>query len=323
MVTVSDEVLAIAKEKIKEAHKEYYTMYSNSICWGRAVLASNGDEVGAPTWACHSWVTSLYSSLCSGGANWQNFGTPFDKNAENFILLNALPPDVKRSCEKESLQALVKWLATETPFSKYILNRDDSDGSLSDHGMMMLVGPDGLTLAEVMWVCKVVRYATEGDRSLDVWKYLTDNGVNPLLALYVSSSTAQVRGATFGYKSVYTHSNVFTNFAPSIKKLLKFKHNRFAKTTRCLFTDSRSTRTVEDDEKEFFRAFSKPTEVSDGWGGVVISTGSAPKVFLDNVKKWEKKVTPSSSFYLLKSRTFLLLMQYLLNRICKRHDRSA
>lgn len=281
MVDISEDILAKAKDKLRAITKDW----DSGVCCG-ATLDLNGRTWITGHTACHSWLTSTFRDKCKVGSTWDFSYTSYHKDAEDFLLLTSHKKEMS-SATPEATDAIILWLARESPFAKYVLNADDTN-SLTNDGAIILCGPNGASLAEAMWMCKVLRYSTEGSRALDTWKVLYDGGVNPLLAVLVCTHMSSVKGATFGAATVTGHVTVFNyDWAvdPDIGNVLKAKINPKAKDTSSLFgvRSKKETLVAETVKKKFCAPFKK----SDGWGGMIEGKGADGPELVKRVLQWQ------------------------------------
>lgn len=293
---VSKTVLAAAKKKLVSLSKNW----TAGVTMGRA-WDMTGNEIGGKDYtACHAWVSNMYTAHCGRGFGTHNFASTYKEDAVNFLTLSC--HSKKRSetvCSAEAHEAIILWMASDDcPLSQYILNRDDTD-SLLNGGVIILCGPDGASLAETMWMCKVLRYGVEGSKALEVWKALFDAGVAPVLALLVATYVRSVSSSSFGYSGPDGHSTVFggglrQEGLGNIADLLRPKSRPFCNDTSGVFFSDRPAegKSVINVSGKI-RGFCKPTKKSDGWGGTVASNGSAKEDFIANVLAWQAELDPS------------------------------
>jgi hypothetical protein len=269
MLEVSESVLQGAKAHLVVLRNKWKT----GLCHG-AVFYTDGTEIGrcAAHGACHSWASSGYSDYTNKG--------------EDFLVLNCHPNKRVVSCEQSSADALALWLAQESPYSQYILNRDDKE-SLLNGGMILYCsysGTDGLTDAQMLWICKVLRYAVEGSASIDAWKALYDGGVDPLLAILIATHHSYFDGAFFGYSAVTDHVAVFNrqyHGGDNVENILNRTTTRSG-STYGIFGASKT-----DQVRDKLRTFSTPVMRDDGWGGKVKSAEASRDLFVQRALEWE------------------------------------
>lgn len=286
MVDVSDTVLKAAKEELHEKTKAW----GGGVCQG-AVLNLDGSTLCAAHTACHSWVTGAFRKACNIGSTFDFTFKSHPEGAKDFLVLTCHKKE-KSAASKEAMDGIILWMARESPFAKYVLNADDTD-SLTNDGAIILCGPNGASLAEAMWMCKVLRYSTEGSRSLDTWKTLYDGGVNPMLAVLVCTHIASVNGAMFGYSKVCNHVRVFNyheSADPDIFNLMRGESNPGAKDTSSLFNHGKSKNAGKKvgSVATKVRSFCKPFKKSDGWGGFITGQGADATELVERVLKWQR-----------------------------------
>ena len=288
MVDVSDTVLKAAKKKLHERTKNW----TNGVCDG-AVLYLDDNEVTDAHTACHSWVTDAFRKACKIGSTFDFTFQSYPEGAKDFMVLTC-HKKAKSAASAEAMDAIILWLARESPFAKYVLNADDTD-SLTNDGAIILCGPNGASLAEAMWMCKVLRYSTEGSRALDTWKTLYDGGVNPMLAVLICTHISSVKGSTFGASEVCSHVRVFNyreSADPDIFNLLRGESNPGAKDTSSLFNHGKSKNAGKKvpGVSSKVRGFCKPFKKSDGWGGFIEGNGADATELVERVLKWQREL---------------------------------
>lgn len=289
MVEISDKLLKECKQYLISNSAIWRD--GGGVCKGKCVhLTGDLAEPGHPY--CHSWVTYAYTKACGIGYKWDG---AYKKDAKNFLTLSCHSKVRSKSvCSPEASDALVLWMAKESPFSRFVLNRDD-DNSLTEGGVILLCGPDGLSLAEAMWVCKVLRFTTEGAAAADTFLSLVKGGVDPMLAVFVASHVRSIKGATFGYTGVEGHSTVFSDYdrVGSILGLFARNVKPRAGSTATVFA---APEKVKADlsfsaAAKKVQSFCKPVKKSDGWGGTVEGAGADGKVLVERVLEWQKELT--------------------------------
>lgn len=276
MKFVTDEVM----KDLKKSLHQMAISWDRGVCKGQPYTLTGekfGDGIHG---GCHAWVVWAYALRGTETKGSWDYRTKYSKKSENFVILNCHTAE-RATCGEESVLAILHWFAKESPFRKYFLNADD-DESLKD-GAILLCGPDGATLSEAMWIFKVLRYSTEGSKSLDVWNALYKAGVDPFLAILICTIVGSVEGTTFGVGGVRMHVEVFRGCV-SYKKLLKHEFDKQAEHTGAFFKG------VEGDFTAKITGFCKPVQISDGWGGMTDSTSSAVPDFVDSVKEWEEQL---------------------------------
>lgn len=288
MVDVSETVLKAAKKKLHEKTKNW----TGGVCDG-AVLYLDGSEVTYSHTACHAWVTDAFRKACKIGSTFDFTYKAYPDDAKDFMVLTCHKKS-KSAASAEAMDAIILWLARESPFAKYVLNADDTD-SLTNDGAIILCGPNGASLSEAMWMCKVLRYSTEGSRALDTWKTLYDGGVNPTLAVLVCTHISSVKGSTFGASEVCSHVRVFNyreSADPDIYNLMRGESNPAAKDTSSLFNHGKSKNAGKKvpGVSGKVRGFCKPFKKSDGWGGFIEGNGADATELVERVLKWQREL---------------------------------
>lgn len=291
---VTNELLAAAKKRLHAITAGW----TGGVCNGTCMDLEGGETLGAAHTACHSWVGYAFASIKTEGKNRYGvtWDTAYPKGAKNFLTLTC--HSKKRSariCEEDAVEGIIKWFAHESPWSEFILNRDD-EKSLED-GAILLCGPDGLSHAEAMWICKVLRYSTEGSKSLESWLTLYKAGVNPVLAVLVCTYVQPVKGATFGFTGVDGHVSVFGQYngpSPDLRSIVEMKINKNAPTTGALFACGGQpipTKTHKGSVNEIIKSFCKPVMKDDGWGGKIAGAGADTTDFVNRVLAWQAELT--------------------------------
>ncbi len=286
MVEISNDVVSKMKSRLSSLTREWESKGCKGICYGGILDIETGDDgdiVGHT--ACHSWVSLAFRSIGRDRNNYADSYSRFGKDSKNFVVADCHSL-LGISCSEESWKSVVLWFARESMFSQYVINRDDTDSLMND-GVLLLCGPNGMTLTEAMWSCKVLRYSTEGGKSLDTWSALYAGGVNPYVALLVSSRISPVSGASFGASQVTSHLDVFYSGADenSVKNMLNGVFNKKANGTYSAFG-----LTVKDTVSAKFRGFCRPIKISDGWGGEVDGSAASKEAFIQNVLDWEQSL---------------------------------
>lgn len=284
MITLDEKVLDKAKKTLADLAQSWD---DGGVCKGTVMTMKGGGGAAKHT-ACHSWL-------------------PSDNYGESLILNCVSKKRSKGVCSPESLEFLVKWMARESPFSDWILNRDD-DESL-EHGVIIHFGGEkGLNRNETMWVCKVLRFGTEGMKAAETFMTLVQGGVDPMLALYVASHIRTIRGATFGYTGPDGHSTVcgkvFSHYENNFRDavyvetspvgLISKNLDRRATSTGILFKEPEkvpaSVAKAAKDPETRVKGFCKPIKKDDGWGGTVNTFGIDKDVLIQRVLEWEKEL---------------------------------
>jgi hypothetical protein len=180
------------------------------------------------------------------------------------------------------------WLtSTDMPFSEFILNKDDED-SLKNGGVILLCGPEALTHAQTLFICKALRYTIEGGQAADVWLKLVEKGVDPLFALYSATYIRKIdnKGERVSHSGPYSHLQVFDK-VKDYKGIVARKMFAHASSTFDLFGSTCTRRegafasgANDDNIKSFF----KDEIVDDGWGGKTTVQGGDINVIAEKIK---------------------------------------
>lgn len=282
------------------------------VCWGRARYIDEDIEIGRSHTACHSWVGYAYGYACCGmnyDAYWGEYSqveSKYTKDAKDFLVLTCHSRRNNGVSTKEACDFLVRWVAHESPFSQYILNRDDDD-SLIDGGLVLFCGPHGLRLAEALWICKVLRLVTEGAHGPDTFMTLVQGGVDPMLALFVASHVRLIRGAKFGYTGVDGHSTVVdSRLKTSLRGLLDRNVDTRASNTHTLFKPI-SKKTEVPNAHETVAKFCQPVVKSDGWGGEIRAKEVSKDDLIAQVLQWQEELLGTTRKPILPGRDTIYL----------------
>lgn len=293
MTDVSDEVLT----KIKAAlttKTDRWGVSQDGVCQGD-VFDLDGNVTAHGHSACHSWVSSAFRKA-TGRYNWG--GDIYAEAAKPFIIATCHTPKYSYA-SKEATEAAILWLADEakSPFAKFVLNRDDKT-HLTTAGALIFGGPGGANHSQAMWMCKFLRYSTEGSKALDVWHILYRNGVNPLLAAYICTHISSYKGATFTASSVSAHVGVFRDEGgPYLEEvpvdlhgLMKFSFNKGADSTHNLFKDNDAKTKAKGKPLARIAELCKPYVKDDGWGGKITGKGCDEKQLVEGALKWQEEL---------------------------------
>lgn len=269
--------LAAAKKRlIAQAAK-----WTSGVCDGFAADAQTGDNVYRSVDYCHAWVTRAFQSLVYFGGykhDWSSL--TYTQEAKPFFICDSHSQKTHLPCSREAADFLIKWLANESPFAEYVLNRDDEE-SLLKGGIILLCGPGGLNLAQAMWMCKVHRFVTEGQKAADTFITLVKGGVDGMVAVYVASLIRTISGATFGYTGPEGHSTVISENT-NVKKFVQKDVQPKAVGTADLFGTGKGAFTA-------VQGFCAPIKKDDGWGGKIEGSGITGKDLVKRVLAWQKK----------------------------------
>lgn len=293
MFDVSEKVLVDLRETMIKASEKW----NAGVCLGQ-VRYPDGKQVCGTHSACHSWVTSGYTTACYDGR--YGHRPHYAKDAKPFLIAtNVSKVRSKSVCSEESLEFLVRWVAKESPFSEFVLNKDD-DEWLTTGGVVLYCGPGGLEEAQAMWMCKLLRFPTEGAKAAETFMTLVKGGVDPMLAVLVASHVRSVRGATFGYTGIEGHSSVFgygdLPVSPEglLARNITPSKNNNTQQTMSLFSPPKGCKADRVGDK--IKTFCKPIAKDDGWGGVVKGNGADGDTLIKHVLEWEgelrKKIEP-------------------------------
>lgn len=286
MATVSPKVLKDCKKKLLDQTKGW----TDGVCRGVTMYADDGMQVCGTHTYCHSWVTHAYSIACFSGkpmyVGWQSL--KYNKDSRNFLVgTSCSKTRSKTVCSPEACDFLILWMARESPFSQFVLNRDDED-SLLNAGLILLCGPDGLNVAEAMWVCKVLRFSIEGAKASETFMTLVQGGVDPMLAVYVASHIRSLKGAVFGYTGVEGHSTVAND--ADLLGMLERNRVENADSTSTLFKAvtkvPKGSEAISDPVGKI-KGFCKPFIKEDGWGGKIKGEGIEGKELVKRVLEWQ------------------------------------
>lgn len=272
---VSEKVLDKAKKWLLEKSKTWRTECTRGQAWSTdgKYLEGKGYNV------CHAWVQQAHNDLY-GTDRYGDYNSKISKNEkEHFLVLTCHSKTrTKSNISSEAHDAFILWLAGPTsPFSKYILNRDDPE-SLCNGGAVILVGPQsGASLAEAMWICKVLRYPTENGCSLEVWYGLYRAGVDPILAIAVCGLYGKKKNDNYYVKDGGNgHCLVFNYYGYGIPVsciLSNKPPETNASNTRLVLGSREECKDWAALNKEL-DLLNKTTTVSDGWGGKQTFRGS-------------------------------------------------
>lgn len=249
------------------------------VCYGGSVR-TNGKQVRGDT-ACHAWVARAFYT-----------------NPQIFLLNCIRKSDQKRA----SIVFLRDWVAKKSVFSKYILNKDRE--SLKN-GLILQCdekGKEGLTQNEALWVCKVMRMATEGGQSPDLFQELVENhNVDPYLALFVAQNYRMKVWETdnYSYTGPDGHSSVVnTGYGFCFDSLVglylrEVKAPYEQSNTGGLFFPSFKFKVpakFNTDIRRLAMEMSRADAASDGWGGTVKTDSGSIKSFVKGCKDLEEKI---------------------------------
>ena len=290
-------MLDIPEDTITKSKKflaNYASTWTNGVCTG-AVKYFDFKNVAEIHTACHAWVGYGFSAACfkKGIYNYSPWNQKYHEDAQNFLTLNVMSKHRCRGvCSPEAVTFLSRWIALESPFSEYVLNRDDEESL--ENGHILLCGPDGLNLTEAMWMCKVSRLATEAGQAADVFMELVKGGVDGMLAVYIASLVTSYKGAVFGYTGVIGHSTVIDPRKTSPAAYLQRNVNKTANETPALFSYDKAlpgNNITGEKAGEVVRGFCKPFKKPDGWGGFIQGKGADRETFIGRALEWQKELT--------------------------------
>lgn len=292
MVDVSEAALDACKKWLIDQSKKW----TGGVCKG-ATANLDAKPICEGHTACHSWVSAAYRTYCfNQSSDYYNWDCKYKAGAKNFLTLTCHSKvRSKTVCSPEACDFLILWMARESPFSQFILNRDDIQ-SLTEGGAILLCGPDGLTLSQAMWVCKVLRFITEGAKAADTFMTLVKGGVDPLLAVLVASHVRSIKGAVFGYTGVEGHSTVFNGYYAAKKEpilgLLTKTLNPNAANTTQVFKNPDGVKIPPEllNATTKIKGFCKPFKKSDGWGGTIQGDGADATDLVTQVLQWQAEL---------------------------------
>lgn len=288
--------MKVAQEFLNNCKKDlikHSSEWKQGLCAGRIANIENGSTEDGNNNACHAWVTRAYRSLLDYHRSiYCYWSSPYEKTAKPFLILNSHPQDGhhKITCSREAADFLILWMARESPFTKHVLNRDDTE-SLLKGGVILYCGPGGLSLPETMWICKILRFPTEGVNGADTFMELVKGGVDGMLALYVASLVLTKRGATFSYTGPKGHFSVVESYT-SLEGFISRKLNKKSEETSTVFGGEGPSYFKE------VKGFCKPIQKSDGWGGTVDGDAVHKNDLVKQVLNWQNtkfnKLLPSA-----------------------------
>lgn len=270
MLNVSAEVLDTLKAYTLKESKNW----ANGVCAGKCVNLDGRMHTEGHQY-CHSWVS-----------------TAFYRQKNEFLTISIHSKTrVKGLVSNEAMDFLIRWMARESPFADWVVNKDD-DEWLTEGGIVLLCGGNtGLTANQALWVCKVLRFSTEGEKAAETFMTLVKGGVDPMLAVLVASHVRSLKGATFGYTGQNGHSSVFGGYADvkvTPEGLLARNLTDSPSSTCEVFSPPKGIKTTEVATK--IKGFCKPFKKSDGWGGFVTGEGADSESLINHVKAWEEEL---------------------------------
>jgi len=279
-IVVPEDVL----KKLKEDLKKKTEQWSVGICAGLIRDIEGHDTHNHTHTACHSWLTGAFYNYA-----------PRPEKGLPFFALNCYKFE-RSGCSKSAHKAAILWLAQESCFSRYIVNRDDVD-SLTNDGAIILCGPGGASQNEALWICKFMRHATEGQQSLNTWEVLYKGGVNPYFAVWLCSYLATSKNKLYNNYPVTGHTKVFDYFNlrsyPDFTKLLKGEANHIAGSTHSVFGEIVPKDPYKADPNHPLTRISNfctPFVKSDGWGGTIQYTGISEKDLIKEALLWQAEL---------------------------------
>ncbi len=256
--------------------------------------------------ACHSWISNVFYPMTEtppGSYSYSyKWDAPLKKDAKDFLVASCHSPE-NSNASKEATGAAILWLASDdSPFGQWVVNRDDPE-HLKNSGLIVLCGPNGASHVQVMWMCKFLRYATEGAKSLDTWHTLYKAGVNPILAALVATYIGDKSASKFISAPVYAHCEVFgasgmRNTEPNLKNVMDFTFNPDAADTFSLFSGKPEKigkkGAAEAGPFKFDKSkitdMTKTMVADDGWGGKITSNGVSADDLVKNVLAWQEEL---------------------------------
>ena len=297
-IDVSDEAITIAKDYLKLQVRSW----EGNIAKGSYMeLGDNPTVRDNHYFACHAWVATAYRNMV--GTNTWCGKQGYSKSAENFLVLSCVSVKrVRTHQDEEAFKRFVLWVARDTTLSKYVLNRDDEE-SLFEGGVILYCGPDGLSHAQAMWLCKALRLHIELGGTAKTWADLVDNGVHPMVAFFCCSSFSKKTGRdnyTFNlgwldHPDVVSRSDVVGMVLGHLNKDTSETHNVFSRPKALSFADKRFD-LVELRRK--WIGFSKPVKKPDGWGGFVETVeGLSTDKFIGTIREMNDEILQEASKY--------------------------
>ena len=288
---VSEEILDKAKKWLLRQSKTWNTGCTRGQAWSTGGKYLAGEHYDA----CHAWVQHAHSDLYGTAYTYGDYNTKISKNKnEHFLVLTCHSKTrTKSNISPEAHDAFILWLAGPTsPFSKYILNRDDPE-SLCNGGAVILVGPQSdASLAEAMWICKVLRYPTENGCSLEVWYGLYQAGVDPILAIAVCGLYSKKENNYYIKDGGNGHCHVFSYYNDGIPVscILSNKPPETNASSTFLVLGSKEECKDWAALNKELDLLHKTTTVSDGWGGKQTFKGSSLEDIIKAVLETQKGI---------------------------------
>lgn len=263
---------------------------------GASVLNKEGwdDDYVRTGWACHANAGYAFRKYTEVGGLWAHTHGKYPRHAKPFMLLTAFNYGETNRYSPEEQRAFNTWIAEETAPGALVtnVNRD----SFLTQGAAILCGPGGATMNEMMWLCKVFRYASkEGGSSIRVWNKLVDLGVNPYIALLACSShsSANSRSGVISKTPVAAHTSVFRpdmHKAPDPLALLNGEFNPQANQSYLSFGEIATKPGEKTSAFSKVASFCAPRKKPDGWGGFTSAGQANIKDFAEGLIKWEQEL---------------------------------
>lgn len=293
---VSTKVLEKTKKDLISATKNW----DKGLCYGFHTDLKGENKRWAVTY-CHAWLSDCYftyqlanrwSDKVKDAYRDPNY-TAYDtkKDAENFLIANCHSRELA-TCSKDACDFLIRWVAHESPFSEFILNKDDDD-NLVNGGVVVLCGPDGLNYTEAMWMFKVLRFHTEGSQAADTFMELVKAGVDGMLALFVANFYRTVNKNTFNFTGLMAHMTTIRENDADVLAWVARKTRKDSRESYDLFKFGKQ----EERPKGYktlhtakIKGFSKPVKMDDGWGKQIAIEGSSKENFIKEVLAWQDEI---------------------------------
>lgn len=231
---------------------------------------------------CHSFISIMFGSMPEEGC----------------LILSCHSKSRSDHLNPAAHSAIADFMASDIlPFGKYIINRNDKDSIRNDGIVLLCGGKEGLqNVHHAMFVCKVLRYCTEQKHAIDVWYHLVQNGIPPLLALFVSEYFQMKSGTEFLRGSPMGHCSVFYPYSGGVKPGMLLQPLVLSKKPTGTHTIFKPQTSGGIEGAKFFASKSVPeSSVSDGWGGKIKKAGYT----LDDILSITKELIQACSSQVL------------------------
>ena len=293
---VSKNVLERTKKELVAATKRW----DKGLCYGFHTDLEGKNKRWAVTY-CHAWLSDCYFTyqltgrlgVNEDGAYKDPNYTAYETkpNAQNFLIANCHSRELA-TCSKEACDFLIRWVAHESPFSEFILNKDDDD-NLVNGGVVVLCGPDGLNYTEAMWMFKVLRFHTEGSQAADTFMELVKAGVDGMLAIFVANYYRSVNKNKFNFTGLMGHLTTIREGDADVLAWVARKTRNDVRESYDLFKFSKNEERPKDYKilhQAKIKSFSKPVKIDDGWGKAVEVEASDKQAFIKEVLAWQDEI---------------------------------